>query len=47
MGVRNESKENWTYIKTDDQQVPVAVGQSAAIAIDVKIIFGQLTGEFK
>lgn len=46
-GIRNESKENWTYIKADGQQVPVAIGQSAAIAKDCKINFGQFTSEFK
>jgi len=46
-GIKNESKENWTYIKPDGMQVPVAIGRSAGIARDVKINFGQLTGEFK
>lgn len=46
-GIKNESKDNWTYIKPDGMQVPVAVGRSAGIAKDVKINFGQLTGEFK
>ena len=45
-GLRNESKDNWTYIKPDGMQVPVAVGRSAAIAKDVKINFGNVTGEF-
>ena len=46
-GIKNESKENWTYIRADGQQVPVAVGRSAAIAKDAKISFGQYVGEFK
>lgn len=46
-GIKNESKDNWTYIRADGQQIPVAVGKSAAIAKDAKIGFGQLTGEFK
>ena len=46
-GIRNESTENWTYIKPDGAQVPVAIGKSAAIAKDVRIDFGQMTGEFK
>lgn len=46
-GIKNDSKENWTYIKPDGMQVPVAIGRSAGIAKDVKINFGQLTGEFK
>lgn len=46
-GIRNESKENWTYIKPDGMQIPVAIGRSAAIAKGVKINFGQMTGEFE
>ena len=46
-GIRNESTENWTYIKPDGMQIPVAIGKSAAIAKDVRIDFGQMTGEFK
>ena len=46
-GIRNESTENWTYIKPDGLQIPVAIGKSAAIAKDVRIDFGQMTGEFK
>ena len=45
-GVKNLSRDNWTYIRADKQQIPVAVGRSAAIAKDAKICFGQLTGEF-
>lgn len=45
-GIRNLSKQNWTYIKADGTQVPVEEGRSAAIAKDVKIDFGQLQGEF-
>lgn len=45
-GIRNESKDNWTYIKPDGMQIPIAVGKSAAIAKDIKINFGQVTGEF-
>lgn len=45
-GIKNESKDNWTYIRADNQQIPVAVGRSAAIAKGAKISFGQLTGEF-
>lgn len=45
-GIRNDSKDNWTYIKPDGMQIPIAVGKSAAIAKDVKINFGQVTGEF-
>lgn len=46
-GIRNEGTDNWTYIKPDGQQIPVASGRSAAIAKDTKIDFGQMTGEFK
>ena len=46
-GIRNETSDNWTYIKPDGIQLPVASGRSAAIAKDAKICFGQLTGEFR
>lgn len=46
-GIKNESTENWTYIKPDGIQIPVAIGRSAAIAKGVKIDFGQATGEFE
>lgn len=46
-GIRNETTDNWTYIKPDGIQLPVASGRSAAIAKDAKICFGQLTGEFR
>ena len=46
-GIKNESTENWTYVKADGIQIPVAIGRSAAIAKGVKIDFGQMTGEFE
>ena len=46
-GIKNKSKDNWTYIRADGQQVPVAVERSAAIAKDAKIDFGTSVGEFK
>lgn len=46
-GIKNESSNNWTYIKPDGQQIAIANGRSAAIAKDVKIDFGQCVGEFK
>ena len=46
-GIRNQSTDNWTYIRADGQQIPMAVGRSAAIARNAKIGFGQLIGEFK
>lgn len=45
-GMKNLSGDNWTYIKADGTQVPVPPGRSAAIAVDTKIDFGQMTGEF-
>ena len=45
-GIKNLSKENWTYIKSDGTQIPVEEGRSATIAKDAKIDFGQATGEF-
>ena len=46
-GIRNESRDNWTYLKPDGTQIPVAVGRSAAIAKDVRIDFGQMIGTFQ
>ena len=46
-GIRNDSQENWTYIKADGMQIPVPKGRSAAIAKGVKINFGSMVGEFK
>ncbi|MCI9313617.1 MAG: serine/threonine protein kinase [Lachnospiraceae bacterium] len=45
-GIRNLTKDNWTYIKADGTQIPVMEGRTAAIAKDTKIDFGQMTGEF-
>ena len=45
-GIRNDSNDNWTYIKPDGQQIPVPPGKSALIAKGVRIDFGQNTGEF-
>lgn len=46
-GIRNDSNENWTYIKADGTQTPIAPGRSAAIVKGAKINFGQYIGEFK
>ena len=46
-GIKNESKDNWTYIRADGTQIPVAPQKSAAIAKNAKINFGQIIGEFK
>ncbi|MBD5474390.1 MAG: serine/threonine protein kinase [Lachnospiraceae bacterium] len=45
-GIKNLTKENWTYMKADGTQIPIMEGRSAAIAKDTKIDFGQLIGEF-
>jgi hypothetical protein len=45
-GIRNESGENWTYIKADGARALVANGRTAAIARDAKIDFGPVIGEF-
>jgi hypothetical protein len=45
-GIRNDCSDNWTYIKTDGTQIPVAPGKSAAIVKGAKIDFGRQTGEF-
>ncbi len=45
-GIRNESQDNWTYIKSDGQQIPVPPGRSATISRDAKIDFGQSVGTF-
>lgn len=46
-GIKNLTKENWTYVKADGKQIPVMEGRSAAIAKDTKIDFGELIGEFR
>ena len=45
-GIKNNSNTNWTYIKPNGEQVPVAPGRSALIAKGIRIDFGQLIGEF-
>ena len=47
LGLRNESKDNWTYIKTDGSHLVVAPGKTAGIAKGAKIDFGVKTGEFE
>jgi len=46
MGIQNDSRTNWTYIKPDGTQVPVAPGRKAAVIKNAKIDFGTKTGEF-
>ena len=45
-GIKNKTQDNWTYIRVDGTQIPVAPERSAAIVEGAKINFGQLTGEF-
>jgi len=45
-GIRNDYTNNWTYIRPDGTQTPVAPGKSAAITRGAKIDFGQQAGEF-
>ena len=46
MGIQNDSSKNWTYIKPDGTQIPVAPGRKAAVMKNAKIDFGTKTGEF-
>ena len=46
LGIKNKTQDNWTYIRADGTQIPVAYERSAAIVEGAKINFGQLTGEF-
>ena len=46
-GVRNKTKENWTYIKADGTQIAVASEKAATIAKGVTIDFGKITGSFE
>lgn len=46
-GIKNISRENWTYIKPDKIQVTIPKGKSAAIAKDATINFGLVVGEFQ
>lgn len=46
-GIRNDSRENWTYIRSDGTQTPIAPGRSAAIVRGVKIDFGSRIGEIR
>ena len=47
LGLRNDSRENWTYLKADGAQVPIAPGRSAAIVRSASIDFGLKKGEFR
>lgn len=46
-GIRNLTKDNWTYIKPDGTQVAVASGKAATIAKNVVIDFGKISGTFE
>ncbi len=46
-GLENRSSDNWTYIRPDGQQIPVAVGKRASVAKGARIDFGQVTGVFE
>lgn len=46
-GVRNKTKENWTYIKADGTQRIVENEKAATIAPNVKIDFGTVEGSFE
>jgi DNA-binding helix-hairpin-helix protein with protein kinase domain len=45
-GIRNLTKENWTYKKKDGSQIPVPPGRSAAIIEGASINFGPVTATF-
>ena len=46
-GLRNDSTDNWTYVRADGTQVVLPPGKSATIAKDCKIKFGQVEGIFE
>lgn len=47
IGLRNETQDNWTYIRTDGTQIPVPPSRSAKIATGCSIKFGTETGVFR
>ena len=46
-GLRNKTKENWTYKKADGSQIAVANEKTAGIAKNVAIDFGKVEGTFE
>ena len=46
-GVRNKTRQNWTYKKADGTQIAVASEKAAAIAKNVSIDFGSVEGVFE
>ena len=44
-GLKNETNDTWTYIKSDGSQVLVPPGKNAAIVLGNKINFGKVIGE--
>ncbi|MCR5108227.1 MAG: serine/threonine-protein kinase [Lachnospiraceae bacterium] len=45
-GIKNVSKKEWKYIKSDGTEMSVPPGRAATIAKNAKIVFGEETGEF-
>ena len=45
-GIKNVSKEIWTFIKSDGSKILVDKGKAAPISIGAKIDFGNITGEY-
>ena len=45
-GIRNDSADNWVYIRPDGTKTILPPGRSAAIAPGAKIDFGLAVGEF-
>jgi len=46
LGIHNESTTNWTYVKVDGTQQPVAPGKNAPVIVGSIINFGSCTGKF-
>lgn len=44
-GLKNESNENWTYMRADGTQALLPPGRTAALASGAKINFGTIIGE--
>lgn len=45
-GIRNDSRDNWTYIRADGTQTPIEPGKTAQAGSGVKIHFGKSVGAF-
>ncbi len=46
LGIKNESKDNWTYIRADGTQTPVPPGRSAKATPGNTVNFGKSKGTF-